>query len=217
MALEHHPGAFAGRPGRPGSRGAAGRTRRACGGRGVVDGGSRGGVGTSPATVVRACQRLGFRGFQHLRLELERVTTDSEHSAATPVDTAFAAAAQALTATRATIDPAGFAAVVDLIVRPRQILLVGNGFSTPPIQDAPLRFTTAGRSVETPLDILGQQFSARISQLSQNFSRTRTYCPALCPTTASRAPTTVSTWVGIGWRTGHPEPASSPCCRPTSK
>ncbi|MBV6756916.1 MurR/RpiR family transcriptional regulator [Rhodococcus opacus] len=118
--------------------------------------------GTSPATVVRACQRLGFRGFQHLRLELARVTPDPEAAAATPVDTAFRAAAEALTATRATIDPAGFAAVVDLIVRARRILLVGNGFSSPPIQDAALRFTTVGRSVEAPLDILGQQFSARL-------------------------------------------------------
>ncbi|KAF0964355.1 MurR/RpiR family transcriptional regulator [Rhodococcus sp. T7] len=145
--------------------------------------------GTSPATVVRACQRLGFRGFQHLRLELTRVTSI----------------------------PAGFAAVVDLIARARRILLVGNGFSSPSIQDSPLRFTAAGRSVEAPLDFLGQQFSARISQLSQNFSRTRTYCPALCPTMALRAPTAVSTYVGIGWRTGHPDPASSPCCRPISK
>ncbi|TQC47740.1 MurR/RpiR family transcriptional regulator [Rhodococcus sp. WS4] len=118
--------------------------------------------GTSPATVVRACQRLGFRGFQHLRLELARVTPDPECAAATPVDAAFGAAAEALTATRATIDPVGFAAVVNLIVRARRILLVGNGFSSPPIQDAALRFTTAGRSVEAPLDILGQQFSARL-------------------------------------------------------
>lgn len=118
--------------------------------------------GTSPATVVRACQRLGFRGFQHLRLELARVTTDPEHQAATPVDAAFGAATEALTATHATIDAAGFAVVVDLIVRARRILMVGNGFSSPPIQDAALRFTTAGRSVEAPLDILGQQFSARL-------------------------------------------------------
>ncbi|QYB04389.1 hypothetical protein I1A62_07785 [Rhodococcus sp. USK10] len=107
------------------------------------------------------------------------MTTDPEAAAATPVGTAFGAAAEALTATRATIDRAGFAAVVDLIVRARRILLVGNGFSSSPIQDAALQFTTAGRSVEAPRDILGQQFSARISQLSQNFSRTRTYCPAL--------------------------------------
>ena len=29
-------------------------------------------AGTSTATVVRACQNLGFRGFQHLRLEVAR-------------------------------------------------------------------------------------------------------------------------------------------------
>ncbi|MGO1838580.1 MAG: MurR/RpiR family transcriptional regulator, partial [Candidatus Microbacterium stercoravium] len=29
-------------------------------------------AGTSTATVIRACQSLGFRGFQHVRLELAR-------------------------------------------------------------------------------------------------------------------------------------------------
>lgn len=118
--------------------------------------------GTSPATVVRACQRLGFRGFQHLRLELARVTAGPGPVAAAPVDAAFDAATEALIATRATIDASGFAAAVDLIVRARRVLLVGNGFSSPPIQDAALRLTTAGRGVEAPLDILGQQFSARL-------------------------------------------------------
>ncbi|MQP33275.1 SIS domain-containing protein [Rhodococcus erythropolis] len=118
--------------------------------------------GTSQATVVRACQRLGFRGFQHLRLELARLATRPEHTPGNPLDESFTAAAEALSATRANIDEGAFDTAVDLLVRARKVLLVGNGFSSPPIQDAALRFTTAGRSVEAPFDILAQQFSSRL-------------------------------------------------------
>ena len=153
--------------------------------------------GTSPATVVRACQRLGFRGFQHLRLELARAATDSDYAPATPMDSAFAAATEALTATRATVDETGFARVVDLIVRARRMLLVGNGFSSPPIQDAALRFTTAGRSVEAPLDILGQQFSARLLTagdlcLAVSYSGANTHTLRACTAAHERGATIVS-------------------------
>lgn len=150
--------------------------------------------GTSPATVVRACQRLGFRGYQHLRLELARATTDPEQPRATPVDAAFTAVVDALTATRATIDADRFAEVVDLIVRSRRILLVGNGFSSPPIQDAALRFTTVGRSVEAPLDILGQQFSARLLTpqdmcLAVSYSGANTHTLRACAAARERGAT----------------------------
>lgn len=153
--------------------------------------------GTSPATVVRACQRLGFRGFQHLRLELARAAPDSDRLSATPLDSAFAATTEALTATRATVDETGFAQVVDLIVRARRILLVGNGFSSPPIQDAALRFTTVGRSAEAPLDILGQQFSARLLTgedlcLAVSYSGANTHTLRACRAARERGATIVS-------------------------
>lgn len=153
--------------------------------------------GTSPATVVRACQSLGFRGFHHLRLELARAAPDPEHPPATPLDSAFSAATEALTATRATVDEAGFAQVVDLVVRARRILLVGNGFSSPPIQDAALRLTTAGRSVEAPVDILGQQFSARLLTaddlcLAVSYSGANTHTLRACNAAHERGATIVS-------------------------
>jgi len=40
--------------------------------------------------------------------------------------------------------------------------MVGTGFSSPPIQDAALRFLTAGRPVEAPFDVQAQQFAARL-------------------------------------------------------
>lgn len=118
--------------------------------------------GTSPATVIRGCQRLGFRGFQHLRLELARVPSGDGPVPSTPFEEAFTAAADALTATRANIDDQAFGNAVTAIVRAGRVLMLGNGFSSPPIQDAALRFVTAGRSVEAPVDVLAQQFSARL-------------------------------------------------------
>lgn len=153
--------------------------------------------GTSPATVVRACQRLGFRGFQHLRLELARAAPDPERVAPAPLDSAFDAAAGALTATRATIDSETFAEVVESMVRARRILMVGNGFSSPPIQDAALRFTTVGRSVEAPLDILGQQFSARLLSvgdlcLAVSYSGANTHTLRACAAGRERGATVVA-------------------------
>lgn len=135
--------------------------------------------GTSQATVVRACHRLGFRGFQHLRLELGPCDTGTRDRGGHPGGHGVRgrhrgahrdARDHRFRRVRRRRGPAGPSDSTG-----------GYGFSSPPIQDAALRFTTVGRSVEAPLGILGQQFSARISQLSQNFSRTRTYCPALCP------------------------------------
>jgi DNA-binding MurR/RpiR family transcriptional regulator len=117
---------------------------------------------TSPATVVRACQTLGFRGFQHLRLEIARAAPiDREPSqSAHPLTRIFADAADAITIGRDSVDTAGIDAAVDALAAARRLVLVGTGFSAPPLQDAAMRFATIGRPVEAPSDVLGQQFAA---------------------------------------------------------
>jgi len=117
---------------------------------------------TSPATVVRACQNLGFRGFQHLRLEIARVAPipappeDQAH----PLTRIFSDAADAIQLGRASVDIASVDAAVDALAGARRLVLVGTGFSAPPLQDAAMRFATVGRPVEAPTDVLGQQFAA---------------------------------------------------------
>ncbi|MGF3052961.1 MurR/RpiR family transcriptional regulator [Microbacterium sp. YY-03] len=116
-------------------------------------------AGTSTATVIRACQSLGFRGFQHLRLEVARATP----SQATREDqraTAFDEAISALGTARECVDDDRILAAVDLLSRARRIVLIGGGFSGPPLQDFALRMQTIGYSIEAPVDALAQQFAA---------------------------------------------------------
>ena len=117
---------------------------------------------TSPATVVRACQTLGFRGFQHLRLEIARAAPSEREpeAAAHPLTRVFSDAADAILIGRDSVDVASIDAAVDALAGARRLVLVGTGFSAPPLQDAAMRFATVGRPVEAPSDVLGQQFAA---------------------------------------------------------
>ena len=116
---------------------------------------------TSTATVVRACQTLGFRGFQHLRLEIARaVPPSSEDAGRDPLLRIFADAADSIRVGRDSVDRVGLLSAVEVIADARRLVLVGSGFSAPPLQDAAMRFATVGRSAEAPSDVLGQQFAA---------------------------------------------------------
>lgn len=114
---------------------------------------------TSTATVIRACQSLGFRGFQHLRLEVARATP-SQDAPDNQRATAFDEAITALGAARVNVDDERILAAVDLLAKARRIVLIGSGFSGPPLQDFALRMQTIGYSIEAPVDALAQQFAA---------------------------------------------------------
>jgi RpiR family transcriptional regulator, carbohydrate utilization regulator len=122
--------------------------------------------GTSPATVVRACQTAGFRGYQHLRLELARSVEDlgpgSPGTAA--ADSVFDRAAHAVERVRRDLDRDVVARAAAVLAAAPRVLFVGNGFSSPPLQDAAMRWATIGRPVEAPVDVLAQQFAAHASR-----------------------------------------------------
>jgi len=115
---------------------------------------------TSPATVIRACQSLGFRGFQHLRLEVARAAGEREHEGPDDlVGGVFSEAIDALRLGQESVDGVRVEEAAATLSGARRIVLLGNGFSGPPVQDAALRFSTLGRSIEAPVDILAQQFA----------------------------------------------------------
>lgn len=118
-------------------------------------------AGTSTATVVRTCQSLGFRGFQHLRLELARSGPFAVTAlTSTPRgERGFDDAVDALRLAQESVDPARIAAALTALQSAGRIVLVGCGFSGPPLQDFALRLSTIGRSVEAPVDALAQQFA----------------------------------------------------------
>lgn len=125
---------------------------------------------TSPATVIRACQKLGFRGFQHLRLLLLRDLGDSRRDEAPAeraagsrgrVPAVFDAARRELGEALGALDYDQFDAAAAAIASARRVLIVGNGGSSPAGQILALRFIASGRPCEAPLDAVLQQLSAR--------------------------------------------------------
>jgi len=153
-------------------------------------------AGTAPATVIRACQRLGFRGFQHLRLELARalpVDDVDEPSTLAP----FGDAIDALRHCAAVIDAAAVDAAIDALHAADRIVLVGSGFSGPPLQDAALRLSTVGRRVEAPVDVLGQQFACQSlgpadAVLALSYSGANAHTLSACRAAGAAGATTVA-------------------------
>ncbi|WP_454050278.1 MurR/RpiR family transcriptional regulator [Cellulomonas sp. Marseille-Q8402] len=126
---------------------------------------------TSSATVVRACQTLGFRGFQHLRLLLLRDVGAAQATGPEPavaegpggrIAALFAQAADELRDAPGSLDVAAFEQAAEAIARASRVLVVGNGGSAPAAQMAALRLLTTGRPCEAPVDAVTQQLSARL-------------------------------------------------------
>lgn len=127
-------------------------------------------TGTSAATVIRACQSLGFKGFQHLRLLLLRdlPTTPGDVVEATSdgaprqwMPSLFRSAGDILTRALAPLDFDRFDEAVAAIGSARRLLIVGNGGSAPVAQLAALGFMSSGVPNEAPADAVVQQLSAR--------------------------------------------------------
>jgi DNA-binding MurR/RpiR family transcriptional regulator len=131
----------------------------------------------APSTVIRASQRIGFDGFQDLRMavaaDLARQSPDSEllrHGQGvderTPPPEVLRrilwASARAIQDATATVDGDAFTAAVQRVAAARRLLIVGNGTSDAPAQDAAYRFTTLGLVVQAPQDPLAQHLSARL-------------------------------------------------------
>jgi DNA-binding MurR/RpiR family transcriptional regulator len=126
---------------------------------------------TSSATVIRTCQSLGFKGFQHLRLLLLRDLGSAARSgdrvvtgegSRNRVPSLFAAAANDLRDALGALDYDTFDGAVGAIAGARRVLIVANGGSGPAAQMLALRFLTADRPCEAPYDSITQQLSARL-------------------------------------------------------
>lgn len=134
-------------------------------------------TGTSPATIVRSCKRLGFDGFQHLRQLLLRdlgaAARDSmkqEDSGAVGepgssehlVSGIFARAANDIRSALGTLDYAAFDAAVAAIRSAGRLLVVANGASLAPAKSLALRLLTADIACEAPSDIVSQHIAAKL-------------------------------------------------------
>lgn len=121
----------------------------------------------SPATVVRACQRMGLDGYQSLRelLIRDQAIQGMSGSGATPqhpLERIFASAAERIHGALGALDVTAFDAAADRIRTCNRLLVVGNGASLAPAQSVALRFLGSGKVCECPVDIVSQHIAAKL-------------------------------------------------------
>lgn len=131
-------------------------------------------AGTSASTVVRCCQRLGFKGFQHLKIALAQdLGAARMPEAGGPSDTGrgslgetlrgvLESGARALGDALSTVGEAEFGEAVSAVKHADRVLFVGVGTSAPLAQDAAYRFLTIGVRAEAPPDVHTQHVASRL-------------------------------------------------------
>lgn len=124
----------------------------------------------STATVVRAAQRLGFRGFPHLKVLLARdlgtakTETTEGGSPLTVVRSFFADIADSASDMVGLLSEEQVTRAVELLAEARSILVAGTGVSSPVAQDIAMRLGSQGLSTVAPSDHLDQLIRARLLQ-----------------------------------------------------
>lgn len=126
---------------------------------------------TSRATVVRTAQRLGFTGYPQLRVLLARdlglaAGQHGTHDADSPDPVAVFRAflrdvALTTTDALALLDGEAVRRVVDLLADAEDVLVVGNGLSSPVATEMAMRLNAIGRYADAPTDHVEQGVRAR--------------------------------------------------------
>ncbi len=126
-------------------------------------------AGVAESTVVRACKRLGFVGFQDLKLAVARgsgVPTrrqpgDPARTSSDILATVLAASAIVIEEALTTVDVAVFGRLVELLATSRTVLVGGIGGSSPVAQDIAHHLRSIGLRVDAPVDMQAQQVAAQ--------------------------------------------------------
>ncbi|MFF8381506.1 MurR/RpiR family transcriptional regulator [Streptomyces sp. NPDC015661] len=142
-------------------------------------------AGTAPSSVVRACQRLGFRGYQELKIAAARQAPAQEPSrdqdpAARALADTIRAAREALDGVTVTVTPELLRTAAGLLDAAPRVLVVGAGLSGAVALDTAYRLRALGCAVDAPADPLTSQLAA--SQLTS-----ADVCLAISHTGATRS------------------------------
>jgi RpiR family transcriptional regulator, carbohydrate utilization regulator len=131
---------------------------------------------TGVGTVVRACQSLGFKGFQAAKIALaqdllpldERPQEDiSDDDEPLGVLAKLAlSSGEALRRATASVSATELARAIELLGGARRVLCLGVGTSAPLAQDAAYRLTTIGIDADAPPDVHVQHVRARLLSAS---------------------------------------------------
>lgn len=125
-------------------------------------------AGTAQSTVVRACQRLGFHGYQEVKIEAvgqraigsRRPPDASEDVISRALTQTIHAAVEALTGMPATLAVADLRTAAERIDGASRILLAATGLSGATAVDAAYRLRALGLPVDLPPDPLTAQLAA---------------------------------------------------------
>lgn len=119
-------------------------------------------AGTSEATVTRVCAKLGYPGFQALKVSVAReLVTPQEkiHENLTQdappqviIDQIFTSAVQTLTMTQQALDSQAVGKSIDALCAARRVVVIGNGNSGAIALDAQHKFLRIGLDVQAYTD-----------------------------------------------------------------
>ena len=152
-------------------------------------------AGTSASTVVRCSKRLGYTGFQELRLALARelggvgrlTTSDPRGDTAREVlESVLASQLEAVRSVPATLDLAQFEAAVTLLAEAGSVVFAGIGANLGLVQEAGYNARNIGLAVAAPLDVHSQQTAASLLRADDA-------CVAISQTGSSRDTVTTQT------------------------
>jgi RpiR family carbohydrate utilization transcriptional regulator len=125
-------------------------------------------AGVARSSVIRTCQRLGYRGFAQLRVALTRelaqtVVGDRDYgeSALGSIRADIDALAASLPRIASVLSEDAVERAVTTIVSAGRLLALASGLSSPLALDAGMRLTAIGRPTEVVADPIGQQIAAR--------------------------------------------------------
>ena len=125
-------------------------------------------TGVGRASVIRACQSLGYDGYPQLRVALARELTfttpaepDGDATALGRIRAAVDGFALSLRHATSLMTEEAVDAAVDAVVTAGRVLVAANGLSGPLGLDAAMRLTAAGRPAEFVADQVAQQIAAR--------------------------------------------------------
>ncbi|MEV4668254.1 MurR/RpiR family transcriptional regulator [Microbacterium sp. LWO12-1.2] len=126
-------------------------------------------AGVGRATVVRACQSFGYRGYPQLRVALAaelgsgqgETGVDHGPSVLGRMRSEIDRVASSLPALASLLDADAVAEAVRISASARRVLVLANGLSSPIANDLAMRLTAAGRSAEFIADAIAQQIAAR--------------------------------------------------------
>ncbi|MEV1002946.1 MurR/RpiR family transcriptional regulator [Nonomuraea sp. NPDC050202] len=141
-------------------------------------------AGTSASTVVRSCRRLGFGGYQELKIAAAREAPPEPRDELDPLTATVRAAQEALGGLPATLSRTDLSSAAEALSGADRVLMAATGLSGAIAVDAAYRLRALGLPVDLPPDPLTAHLAAEL--LPQ-----RSVCLAISHSGATR--TTVET------------------------